>query len=99
MARLAFGRRRFTLAYAVRRLWHPLLCWQLYASHIPEPIRALYTDVLVDHGQPFAKTPEEAALAIAEALRRAGYAFRITQTGVVCCPPASGNHSIHSAVQ
>lgn len=91
MAQIAFGNRAFTLAYAVRRLWHPLLCWQLYAQHIPDAIRAIYTDVLIDHGEPFAKTPEEAAIAIAEALRRSGYSVRITETGVVFRPPTQWN--------
>jgi hypothetical protein len=91
MAVEIFGDRYFELSRATFKLRHPLLFWAIYAPHVPEWYRSTLRNELSQHGhqEPFARTVYEAALCIAEALRRAGYTFRIRHDGrwVFCYPP------------
>jgi len=90
MAEQVFGG-RCEISKAVFKLRHPLLYWAIYAPHVPEYYRNALRQDLSESGyrEPFARTVYEAALCIAEALRRAGYTFKIRRDGrwVFCYPP------------
>jgi hypothetical protein len=86
MARSIIGNRAFTLAYAARKIRHPLLMWWVTDPTFPQEIRAAYLDLLLAGG-PYARSAEQAWLAIAEALRRSGYSIEPAKPGIVCRPP------------